>query len=195
MTLDLPELCYSISEKTKEVVIIKRGKMGYEPVSLPWKDMTLTEAEAYANNRNSMLGILPEERMAMEIGSILGWDLLGSDPQTYLDQAVLLSKKEIKAHIKDGILSILYPVTGDLYEYHLLGEKRCFFSWENLPKELSDRKPVTINGKDLLPVEVQCSKNGSITLFPVGRVKTREKKSKQKRGGRSDEQKRTCNGR
>jgi len=180
MNLDLPELCYSVSETTQEVIMIKRGEMGYYPVPLPWKDVTITEAESYANNQNEMRGIMSEERMAMEVGSIFGWDLLGADPQTYLDKAALLSQKKIKAHIKDPSLSILYPTAGDLYEYHLLGEKRCFFSWEDLPKELAGRKPVMINEKHLLPVDVKYSANGSITLFPIGRGKTKEKKAARK---------------
>ena len=178
MNKDLPEMCYSISETTKEIIAIKRGETGYYPVSLPWRDMTITQLESYANNLNDMLGILPEERIAMEVGSMFGWHLLGADPQSYLDKAVLLSKKEIKAHMKDSNLSILYPVKGDLYEYHLLGEKRCFFSWESLPKELAGRKMVVIDGKRLMPVDVMYSQNGSITLLPKGRGRTKKREQK-----------------
>lgn len=179
MNKDLPEICYSVSETTKEVIVIKNGEMGYYPVSYPWMDMTLRECEDCANTLNDELGILPEERMAMEVGSIFGWDMLGADPQTYLDQAALLSQKRIKARIKSMGLSILYPVEGDLYEYHLLGEKRCFFSAENLPKDFRNLRTVTIDGKELLAVKVQYNPNGTITMFPKGRGKTQkvEKKS------------------
>ena len=182
MNKDLPEMCYSVSETTKEVIIIKRGEKGYYPVSLPWKNYTIAELESYANNQNEMRGIMPEERMAMEVGSMFGWDLLGADPQTYLDKAALLSQKKINAHIKSMGLSILYPVEGDLYEYHLLGEKRCFFSAKNLPENFLNLKTVTMGGKELLPVEVRYSSNGTITMFPKGRGKTQkiEKKSPQK---------------
>lgn len=70
----LPEVCVTLDAVTGETILIKRGVSGYYP--LPGRD-----ADAF----NKRHGVTKAQVMAMEIGSMFGWDVPGADPDTHVD--------------------------------------------------------------------------------------------------------------
>lgn len=64
----LPEVCYTRLPSTGETVIIKRGVVGYFPITTALTPEELNE------------GVSPEQVMAMEVGSMNGWHVPGADP-------------------------------------------------------------------------------------------------------------------
>ncbi|MBQ9348776.1 MAG: DUF4314 domain-containing protein [Oscillibacter sp.] len=85
----LPPMCFSVLESTGELIGIERGESGYYTSELDTGDMA--QNEAIADRENAKLGVTPEQRMAMEIGSLCGWNVPGADPKTYEGK---LSRKE-----------------------------------------------------------------------------------------------------
>ncbi len=71
----LPELCYVADAGDGVLAAIKRGHDGYYPVN---RYPTQTEAEEAANRHNQQLGVTPEQKRAMVIGSMFGWHLPGA---------------------------------------------------------------------------------------------------------------------
>ena len=80
----LPEICYSVHERTGELIVIKRGECGYHSTdySTPDKERNVELADCL----NEKLGVDMWQRQAMEVGSICGWDVPGADPVKYLDR-------------------------------------------------------------------------------------------------------------
>ena len=86
----LPEVCYSTNKVTNEIIIIKRGEIGYYPTNWgpakPTKDKKASEVvEEWCNLLNERLEVTKAQRKAMENGSMWGWDALGSDPDYYIN--------------------------------------------------------------------------------------------------------------
>lgn len=77
----LPEMCFSILKSTGEIICIKRGKSGYYPSDWNGPDPELNAIKT--NELNDQLGVTPEQRQAMEIGSMFGWDVPGADPANW----------------------------------------------------------------------------------------------------------------
>lgn len=152
MKRQLPDWCYSVQYTTDEVIRIHNGETGYYPVFNPMIK-TLEEAIEFANIQNGMLGILPEERLAMEIGSMFGWDAMGADPQVYLDRAEFVEKKRVKGDIKEKTLTIMYPINVDVYVYKLLDKPRYFIALEDMPEHYPPVRYEEINGKKFVPVK------------------------------------------
>jgi len=68
----LPEICYSASMETKEVIILKRGEKGFWKTN--WGSMKDYEtALAIAMAKNDEMEITPEQYDAMEVGSHRGF--------------------------------------------------------------------------------------------------------------------------
>ena len=85
----LPPMCFSVLESTGELIGIERGESGYYTSELDTGDRT--QNEAIADRENARMCVTPEQRMAMEIGSLCGWNVPGADPKTYAGK---LSRKE-----------------------------------------------------------------------------------------------------
>ena len=77
----LPPMCFSVLEGTGELIGIERGESGYYISEMDTGDRA--ENEAIADQENARMCVTPEQRMAMEIGSLCGWDAPGADPKTY----------------------------------------------------------------------------------------------------------------
>ena len=77
----LPEICYSVLPGSGALICIKRGEAGYYPsvwnTGAEWKNRELADAN------NKRLGVTQAQRLAMEIGSMCGWDAPGADPKAY----------------------------------------------------------------------------------------------------------------
>ena len=81
----LPEMCYGVLNTTNEIIIIKRGEMGYYKTDFtPAK--TREAAEEWCDDLNKSLNITRTQRKAMEIGSMWGWDVPGADPDNEINQ-------------------------------------------------------------------------------------------------------------
>lgn len=77
----LPELCFSVLPDTGQLICIKRGESGYYPSD--WNTNDKARNAQIADDANESLGVTPEQRQAMEVGSMFGWNVPGANPQTY----------------------------------------------------------------------------------------------------------------
>lgn len=78
----LPEMCFSTIKSTGELICIKRGESGY--YLSEWNTDDKEQNVELADYNNERLGVTPEQRLAMEIGSMHGWDCPGADPKNYM---------------------------------------------------------------------------------------------------------------
>ncbi len=77
----LPDLCFSTLPSTGELICIKRGESGYYQSGWNTDDPVRNKELADFNNRK--LGVTDAQRLAMECGSMVGWDAPGTDPAFY----------------------------------------------------------------------------------------------------------------
>lgn len=70
--VELPEICMTILNTTGEPIAIKRGEIGYWP-------MTGYDPDIF----NKYHGVTPAQVMAMEMGSMFGWHVPGANPDHY----------------------------------------------------------------------------------------------------------------
>ena len=77
----LPELCFSTLPGTGALICIKRGESGYYPSD--WSTDDPAQNSELADYNNDRLGVTQAQRMAMECGSMHGWDVPGADPDYY----------------------------------------------------------------------------------------------------------------
>jgi len=92
----LPEMCYSVAPATGELIMLRNGESGY------WQCKYNTESResnrGLAAHLNSLLGVTQAQVLAMEFGSMFGWDKPGADPSIYVKQP--LSEKIAEAENK-----------------------------------------------------------------------------------------------
>lgn len=77
----LPDMCFSVLPSTGALICIMRGESGYYPSD--WSTDDKEQNAALADYNNERLSVTPEQRQAMECGSMHGWEVPGADPQNY----------------------------------------------------------------------------------------------------------------
>ena len=77
----LPPMCYSVLPSSGELIGIRRGDSGYFLAREGTGDRA--QNEILADQKNKRLRVTPEQRMAMEVGSLCGWDAPGANPKMY----------------------------------------------------------------------------------------------------------------
>ena len=74
----LPEACFALNRMDKKVIVIKRGETGYYKTDWP---AGYTQADV--DSLNIQRGVTKAQAMAMEVGSMFGWDVPGANPDSY----------------------------------------------------------------------------------------------------------------
>ena len=87
----LPDHCFSVSEETGEMIILKKGESGYCNSDLKSNDKAL--AKVIANRNNSELGVTDTQVKCMIAGSMFGWDTPAADPKNYDIDGKLIKPK------------------------------------------------------------------------------------------------------
>jgi len=158
MRNDLPEICLSTLPSTGELIVLKRGEVGYTHSDWDTDDRARNKEIASRHNREH--GITPAQAEAMIIGSMLGFDAPGADPQFYFDKAFPLGALPLGSHsILDDSTGAFYKhVHGNLLWYLIDGEKCCYLELSVIPEVMMGAKgkavllPDLIEGKPLVPV-------------------------------------------
>lgn len=75
----LPEACWIEHPMRKELVVVKRGVMGF----FPQKEDVLPYDIEVKDYLNEGLGVTKAQEKAMEKGSMFGWDVPASNPANY----------------------------------------------------------------------------------------------------------------
>lgn len=78
MDMTLPEICAHRNLEDGAAIFIKRGEAGY------YKPENRIDPNAY----NELRHITPEQREAMYVGSLFGWDVPGAYAANYLNRNV-----------------------------------------------------------------------------------------------------------
>ena len=166
---ELPASCFSTLPGTGELVVLKRGIKGYFKCEEGYDDKAMNQVIADFHNRID--GISPAQLLAMEIGSLSGFDVPGANPQMYLNSAKYLCSFEITGSIKDTVMSITYPVKGKLLQYSVAGREVYYLEPQTVPNGLMGvRNDIIINtdmvsGRPLVPVKTPVwSPNGVCNL-------------------------------
>ena len=83
----LPEKCYSTLAETGEIIVINKGKSGYQNTNIQFTSKE--DARSIAAARNKMLGVTKAQEEAMKVGSMFGWHVPAADPKNYDERGQL----------------------------------------------------------------------------------------------------------
>jgi hypothetical protein len=85
----LPEICFAKHPSEGTLIVIKDGETGYYPADLDkWPALPNETIDNQVWRLNQKLGVSTAERMAMEIGSMMGWNIPGAIPERHLARAL-----------------------------------------------------------------------------------------------------------
>lgn len=69
----LPDIAWVTLASEDRAVLVKRGEVGYYPTDYAFPGKLVDDL-------NARLGVSKEQAMAMEVGSLFGFDVPGADP-------------------------------------------------------------------------------------------------------------------
>lgn len=81
MRSSLPEKCFGALQISREIILIKKGVMGYEHTFI-YPESTMEQQEA-ADALNDAMRVTKAQSAAMLAGSMFGWDVPAADPKNY----------------------------------------------------------------------------------------------------------------
>lgn len=87
----LPRKCFALLPSNEDVIIIERGKSGYERAGLTSKEQTPQEI---VDTFNDTMGVSKAQAAAMQAGSMFGWDTPAANPRNYDDQGKPIPPKQ-----------------------------------------------------------------------------------------------------
>ena len=82
----LPEKCFAALETDSEMILVKKGEMGYEHTGI-FPDGGQEKHEA-ADALNDAMGVTKAQAAAMLAGSMFGWDAPAADPRNYDEKGI-----------------------------------------------------------------------------------------------------------
>lgn len=171
MRNELPEVCFSTLPDRGDLIIIKRGEAGYRISD--WSTGDKKTNQALADVQNHKRGITPAQVQAMEIGSMYGFDVPGTNPQSFYDEAVYaksyrLGSNVTISHPKRAAVSAV--IRGNLFLYYI-AKKKCFYiEPQSMPEILLSKQsniillPDMVSGRPLIPVITQSGANGAWSI-------------------------------
>lgn len=165
---EIPLFCFTTLQETGELVLVKQYEKGYFKTDYDVGNRRKNMETADFLNRK--YGITPAQKEALLCGSLFGWHHAAADPQEYYDKAVLEKTEMISGHIKDPIMSVMYPVKGKLYQYYVAGKEMHYLDLGALSVGYMGKDatyvmiPDLIQGIPLMPVQVKVADNGSHVL-------------------------------
>lgn len=81
MRSSLPDKCFGTLQTSREVILLKKGVMGYERTYIV-PDTKVDPKEA-VDALNGLTNITKAQSAAMLAGSMFGWDTPAADPKNY----------------------------------------------------------------------------------------------------------------
>lgn len=161
MRNELPETCFSTLPGEGKLIILKRGEKGYYPSD--WETGSEKENKLIADTHNRRRGLNPAQVMAMQVGSMFGFDVPGANPQSYLDEAQQIDRRTLGWNTK--LLSPDFEhkdyIMGSVYQYQVAGETISYIAPASMPESMmgihSERILLMdlVHGKPLVPVMVK----------------------------------------
>lgn len=160
MRNELPETCLSTLPGTGDLIILKRGETGY--YRSEWDTGDKTQNKNIADWHNQRSGITPAQVMAMQVGSMYGFDVPGADPQRYFNEARRIDSHSLSA---GAVLyaddSLHEQIGGRVHQYQIARETCFYLDPAMIPESMmgkhSDRILMAdmVHGKPLVPVTLK----------------------------------------
>lgn len=88
MRKSLPEKVYHYTNDSKTIEVIAKGADKTYEIKAPYTDNQ--KNKDYTDSLNNELGVTKRQVAAMVVGSILGWDVNGSDPRYYDNEGMFI---------------------------------------------------------------------------------------------------------
>ena len=158
---DLPATCFSVLSGDGSLVILKRGEKGYFRSDLD--SGNVDENRKITEFENHQRGINPAQMMAMQIGSMCGFDVPGANPQMYFDEARPADSRfpGWNTVLYDPHSAIQEHIEGIFYQYQIAGKMCCYIDPAVMPDSMMSAHsgniilPDMVCGKPLIPVTVK----------------------------------------
>lgn len=79
----LPPCCYAVTPSEGELILIRRGELGYYPE--PFSSASRERNQTFADHTNARMNVTKQQVEAMTFGSMFGWESKMADPRSYDD--------------------------------------------------------------------------------------------------------------
>ena len=80
----LPGKCYGVLLSLDAIIEIRAGEHGYYCIDTPLQHPHGLTTDQWVDELNAVNGITKAQRMAMEHGSMWGWETPGADPERWV---------------------------------------------------------------------------------------------------------------